>query len=119
MAADLSYKIKAYLGREVNFSTPYKTGEVTLENHGQGDKITYWADSIEKSKPTDSQLNAVQAQADDDLALLKLRKKRKKEYGLINDQLDMLYKDLVAGKLDATGEWAKAIKKVKDDNPKR
>ena len=30
----------------------------------------------------------------------------------------MLYKDMLAGKLDATGEWAKAIKKVKDDNPK-
>ena len=30
----------------------------------------------------------------------------------------MLYKDLVAGKLDATGEWAKMVKKVKDDNPK-
>jgi len=25
---------------------------------------------------------------------------------------------MVAGKLDTTGEWAKAIKKVKDDNPK-
>ena len=116
--AGLSYKIEAYLGRKVKFSFPGRQGEVTLENNGDGDKITYWSDSIEKSKPTDSQLNAVQAQADDDLALLKLRKKRKKEYGLINDQLDMLYKDLVAGKLDATGEWAKAVKKVKDDNPK-
>ncbi len=39
-------------------------------------------------------------------------------YASYGDQLDMLYKDLVAGKLDATGEWAKAVKKVKDDNPK-
>ena len=30
----------------------------------------------------------------------------------------MLYKDLVAGKVDSTGEWAKFIKKIKDDNPK-
>ena len=111
--AQLSNKIRKYLDREVDFNK-----EVILQDDGDGAYISFWSDSIEKSKPTDSQLNAVQAQADDDLALLKLRKKRKKEYGLINDQLDMLYKDLIAGKLDATGEWAKAIKKVKDDNPK-
>ena len=39
-------------------------------------------------------------------------------YPEIKEQLDLLYKDLVAGKVDATGEWAKKIKKVKDDNPK-
>ena len=39
-------------------------------------------------------------------------------YGDIGDQLDLLYKDLVAGKLDATGEWAKKIKAIKDANPK-
>jgi len=39
-------------------------------------------------------------------------------YGDISEQLDLLYKDLVAGKVDATGEWAKKIKAVKDDNPK-
>ena len=44
--------------------------------------------------------------------------KRRKGYGEIGDQLDLLYKDLVAGKLDETGEWAKLIKQVKEDNPK-
>tara|TARA_R100000234_G_C4918834_1_gene143226 strand:- start:190 stop:495 length:306 start_codon:yes stop_codon:yes gene_type:complete len=44
--------------------------------------------------------------------------KRRKEYGEIGDQLDLLYKDLVAGKLDETGEWAKLIKQVKENNPK-
>ena len=39
-------------------------------------------------------------------------------YPEVKEQLDLLYKDLVAGKVDATGEWAKKIKKVKDDNPK-
>ena len=34
------------------------------------------------------------------------------------DQLDMLYKDIVAGKLDTTGTWATHIKAVKDANPK-
>ena len=39
-------------------------------------------------------------------------------YASFGDQLDMLYKDIVAGKLDATGTWATHIKTVKDANPK-
>ncbi len=39
-------------------------------------------------------------------------------YGSIGDQLDMLYKDILAGKLDTTGTWATHIKSVKDANPK-
>ena len=40
------------------------------------------------------------------------------KYDTLSNQLDMLYHDLVAGKLDATGEWAKHIKSVKAANPK-
>tara|TARA_R100000329_G_scaffold100915_1_gene83242 strand:- start:166 stop:486 length:321 start_codon:yes stop_codon:yes gene_type:complete len=39
-------------------------------------------------------------------------------YASFGDQLDMLYKDIVAGKLDTTGTWAAHIKAVKDANPK-
>ena len=39
-------------------------------------------------------------------------------YDEIGNQLDMLYKDIVAGKLDTTGTWATHIKAVKDANPK-
>ena len=39
-------------------------------------------------------------------------------YAFLGDQLDMLYKDIVAGKLDTTGKWATHIKSVKDANPK-
>ena len=39
-------------------------------------------------------------------------------YASIGDQLDMLYHDIVAGKLDTTGTWATHIKAVKDANPK-
>ena len=39
-------------------------------------------------------------------------------YAAFGDQLDMLYKDIVAGKLDTTGTWATHIKAVKDANPK-
>ena len=43
---------------------------------------------------------------------------RAKAYAQIKEQLDLLYHDMTAGKLDNTGEWHKHIKKVKDDNPK-
>ena len=39
-------------------------------------------------------------------------------YDTIGNQLDMIYTDLVAGKLDTTGTWATHIKAVKDANPK-
>ena len=39
-------------------------------------------------------------------------------YASFGDQLDMLYKDIVAAKLDTTGTWATHIKAVKDANPK-
>ena len=40
------------------------------------------------------------------------------EYPELKEQLDLLYKDMAADKGDKTGEWFKAVKKVKDDNPK-
>ena len=43
---------------------------------------------------------------------------RRNAYGDIGDQLDLIYKDIVAGKLDTSGEWAKKVKAVKDANEK-
>ena len=39
-------------------------------------------------------------------------------YDSFGNQLDMLYTDMLAGKLDTTGTWATHIKSVKDANPK-
>ena len=36
----------------------------------------------------------------------------------IKEQLDMLFHDMTADKGDKTGEWYKAVAKVKADNPK-
>ena len=44
--------------------------------------------------------------------------KREKAYAQIKEQLDLLYHDMAADKGDKTGEWFKAIKAVKDANPK-
>tara|TARA_R100000234_G_scaffold43331_1_gene25678 strand:- start:162 stop:515 length:354 start_codon:yes stop_codon:yes gene_type:complete len=46
------------------------------------------------------------------------KSKRRAAYDSVVNQLDMLYKDIVAGKLDTTGTWATHIKNVKDSNPK-
>ena len=39
-------------------------------------------------------------------------------YASIGDQLDMLYKDIVAGTVTTSGTWATHIKAVKDANPR-
>ncbi len=61
--------------------------------------------------PTEEEVNAK-------IAELTVIRNRQDAYDSITDQLDKLYHDMTAGKLDVTGEWYKAIKKVKDDNPK-
>jgi hypothetical protein len=43
---------------------------------------------------------------------------RRYNYPNIAEQLDLLYHDMTAGKGDKTGEWYKAVNKVKTDNPK-
>ena len=43
---------------------------------------------------------------------------RQESYPALSEQWDMLFHDMTSGKGDKTGEWYKAIKKIKDDNPK-
>ena len=121
--ADLYWKVKAYLeskGKnesEIGMATKQTSPNVQLVNEGSGDTIKVWNVSG-VTKPTDNELNAVDAQATKDYNNNRIRKTRKSSYGNIGDQLDLLYKDMVAGKLDTTGEWFKSIKAVKDANPK-
>ena len=113
---NLYYKTKLYL--EANSKTESEfNSNIELENIGSGDYIKTWNVSG-VAKPTDSQLNALASNATKELNNAVIRNTRKNSYGDIGDQLDLLYKDLVAGKLNATGEWAKAIKAVKDANAK-
>ncbi len=48
----------------------------------------------------------------------KYQRDRAKEYPYFGEQFDKLYHDITAGKLDATGEWYKSIKAIKDKYPK-
>ena len=43
---------------------------------------------------------------------------RDRQYPQLGEQLDLLFHDMTAGKGDKTGEWYKAVLKVKSDNPK-
>jgi hypothetical protein len=114
--ANLYYKVKLYL--EANGKTESEfDSNIELENIGAGDYVKVWNVSG-VSKPTDSQLNSYDSNATKELNNAVIRNKRKKSYGDIGEQLDLLYKDIVANKLDTTGEWAKKIKAVKDANAK-
>jgi hypothetical protein len=90
-----------------------------------------WSDSSNKiyanlivhdgsTKPTEKEctdgLAALQAAWD--LENDSYKSLRRAAYDSVVNQLDMLYKDIVAGKLDTTGTWATHIKAVKDANPK-
>ena len=69
-----------------------------------------------------SKVDAARATLDAEAAAVKYKTDRTTNgttiYASFGDQLDMLYKDMVAGKLDTTGTWATHIKNVKDSNPK-
>ena len=118
--AQLSTKIKEYL-KANSVNTVDFTKDVLLQDDMEGGVskpyIKEWNISS-VDKPTDSQLDAQETAAKTAESNLAVDATRRTGYGDIGDQLDLLYKDLVAGKVDATGEWAKKIKAVKDANPK-
>ena len=69
-----------------------------------------------------SKIDAARTTLDAEAAAVKYKTDRTRNgetiYASFGDQLDMLYKDIVAGKLDTTGTWATHIKAVKDATPK-
>jgi hypothetical protein len=69
-----------------------------------------------------SDIDAARVTLDAEAAAVKYKTDRTMDgstvYSSFGDQLDMLYKDMIAGKLDTTGTWATHIKAVKDANPK-
>ena len=111
--ASLYTKVKLYI--EANSKT-WDSTKVSLENNGSGDYIKNWTYSF--SKPTDSQIASYETAGNTEENNNTIRSTRRVAYGLIGDQLDLLYKDMLADKGDKTGEWFKKIKAVKDANAK-
>jgi len=117
--ASLSTKIKLYCKANSKVANFGLEGNVALQNDldGKGDYIKIWnVDGL--TKPTDSQLASYETASNTEEKNNTVRATRRAAYGNIGDQLDLLYKDIVANKLDTTGEWAKKIKAVKDANAK-
>ena len=69
-----------------------------------------------------SKIDAARVTLDAEAAAVKYKTDRTTNgsttYDSYGNQLDMLYADMLAGKLDTTGTWATHIKNVKDSNPK-
>ena len=70
----------------------------------------------------DSLVAKARTELDEDAAKVKYKTDRttngSTRYAPTGDQLGMLYDDIIAGKLDATGSFAIHNKAVKDANPK-
>ena len=111
--ASLYTKTKLYI--EANSDT-WNDTKVSLQNDGSGDYIKTWTYSFDK--PTDSQIASYETAGNTQETLDGVLNKRAREYKELKEQLDLLYHDMAADKGDKTGEWFKAVKKVKDDNPK-
>jgi hypothetical protein len=103
--ADLSSKIRKYVGAEVDF-----TSDVILQDDGQGAYIKEW--NLEISKPTQSQLDALETQADDYEFNLGQIAKRKAEYGNADQQMQ----NIIENGLEAEQT---RIQSIKDKYPKR
>ena len=90
--ASLSWKIKKYLENNSKvYETERDSGNFSIVNlsDGNGDIIETWnVDGV--SKPTDSQLNSLNSDATKDYNNNKIRKTRKKSYGNIGDQLELV-----------------------------
>ena len=71
---------------------------------------------------TQSDIDASRVTLNNEAAAIKYQTDRTTDgsttYASIGDQLDMLYKDIVAGTVTTSGTWATHIKAVKDANPK-
>ena len=101
--AQLSNKIRKYLGREVDF-----TEDVKLQDDGDGVYIKEW--NVAEAQPTEEQLNALDAQATTLESNNRVDGTRRTAYGSWNDQLDEIYHNI--------DDWKARIKAVKDANAK-
>ena len=114
--ASLYIKVKKYLEANSKTETEFDNN-IRLQNDGSGDYIRTWNVSG-LAKPSDDQIASYNSTATTEENNNVIRATRRKAYGNIGEQLDLIYKDMLADKGDKSGEWFKAIKAVKDANPK-
>ena len=92
-----------------------KTG-FSSDNDGN---VIEWDISLTKSGLSQPTEKAIQTKLDSMISDWDANQyQRDRQYPQLGEQLDMLFHDMTAGKGTKSGEWYKAIKKVKADNPK-
>jgi len=105
--SNLSYKIRAYLGRLPDFKS-----EVILYDDGNGVVYIKEWNATDKVKPTDAQLNALESEATKLENNAKADANRKAEYLSWEEQLDYIYHNGIT-------KWkTDHIKPIKDKYPK-
>ena len=114
--ANLSTKIKLYAKANGVNSVDFLTDVIVEQPAGEVAAIKTWNLSIDE--PTADQLASYESAGNTAETLDGVLNTRATAYPELREQLDLLYKDMAADKGDKTGEWFKAVKKVKDDNPK-
>jgi hypothetical protein len=102
--AQLSTKIKQYVNAEVDF-----LNDVKLQDDGQGAYIKEW--NLDIAQPTQSQLDALESQAQTYENNQQIISNRKKLYGSWESQLEEIYDDGI-------DSWKARIQQIKTDNPK-
>ena len=105
--AELSTKIKLYVNADIDFKS-----DVILKDEGQGAYIAEW--NLEKAKPTNAQLNALETEANNYETNKNVDSKRRLQYGSWEEQMEMIYKDQKNG----TTTFKDHCDKVRGDNPK-
>ena len=100
-----------FVCRGIDPVSPY---DFALQDDGEGVYISEW--HSKKPKPTEKEIEEADAEWQKDYDAKQYQRDR--QYPELGEQLAMLFHDMTAGKGDKTGEWYKAVKKVKDDNPK-
>ena len=104
--ASLSNKIRQYVNAEVDFS---KDVILQDDSNGKGPYIKEW--NLNIAKPTDAQLDALEAQATTYENNQKIIATRKQLYGPWDKQLEEIYDNGI-------DSWKARIAQIKADNPK-
>ena len=90
-----------------------------LDSNPTPHKITWWNPDNKDSQPSDDELNAAYtAWKNAEEYKIKRTQTGSTTYAPTGEQMAMIYDDIIAGKLDATGSFAIHNKAVKDANPK-
>jgi hypothetical protein len=81
-------------------------------------EFTVWEDSQGREPPTHDEIMDQLALDGKRWMYYEYLRNRDEEYGQLKDQLELIYKDIQAGTLDSTGQFATFINNIKEKHPK-